>query len=102
MTLLGNESPPLTTNQQIISDKSPFKDDKSLNILTPLTNYDPILGDKSPLKNKRPTKNILSLSDDTVINDTEIQDHSHDDDLQDDYLVQLKNDNDTTMKMFDE
>lgn len=89
-------------NQQIISDKSPFKEDKSSNILMSLSNYDPIIGDKSPLKNNRLSKNISLPTDDTVSNDTSIQADPHNDDFEDDYLVQLKNESDTMLKMFDE
>ncbi|CAF2935918.1 unnamed protein product [Rotaria sp. Silwood2] len=101
---LINDSPPLTTNQQIINDRSPFKENKLLNTFKPSVSDYQINVDKPPFRNDCPIPNLPSSSTDVVINITAKQDtlFDDDDDLEDDYMRELKKQNETTMQNYDE
>jgi len=95
---LINDSSPSTTNPVVI-DNSPVKDDQLANVLSPLTNYPIIIDDNLPSTDDYQIKdNSLVSDDDKLINDESIEDY----DPEDNYLKNLKEENEIIMKQFDD
>jgi septal ring factor EnvC (AmiA/AmiB activator) len=97
MKLINDSS--LSTTNPVLIDKSPVKDDQLANVLSPLTNYPTIIDDNLPSTDDYQIKDNSSVSDDDkLINDESIEDY----DPEDNYLKNLKEENEIIMKQFDD
>lgn len=97
MKLINDSSPP--TTYPIITDNSPVKVDRLANVLSPLINYPTIIDDNLPSTDDHQIKdNLLESDDDKLINDELIEDYEP----EDNYLKNLKEENEILIKRFDD